>query len=77
MKILFTLVLVFSIGTSSMAQVDQEIKNENKVEKIKTVEVKDSKAPVQQKIARVYLYKNSRVKKELKFKTKNNKSKLA
>ena len=76
MKTLLTLALVLLIGTSSSAQVDlkdQKLEAENKKECV-IKERKDSKS---QKIARVYLYKNSRVKKELKFKTKKNKSKLA
>lgn len=76
MKTLLTLALVLLIGTSSSAQVDlkgQKIKVENKKECV----VKESKDSKSRKIARVYLYKNSRVKKELKFKTKKNKSKLA
>lgn len=76
MKTLLTLALVLLIGTSSSAQVDlkdQKLEADNKKECV----VKESKDSKSQKIARVYLYKNSRVKKELKFKTKKNKSKLA
>ncbi|NKI32884.1 hypothetical protein [Croceivirga thetidis] len=77
MKAFLTLILILAIGTPSIAQVDGEKKIEEKPKLIEIENLEEKKASEQQKITRVYLYKNSRIKKELKFKTKKNKSKLA
>ncbi len=77
MKTLLAFFLIFTIGTSCTAQVDLERNKKVKVEKENTTTIDGRKKASEEKLSRVYLYKNSRVKKELKFKTKNNKSKLA
>lgn len=76
MKTLLTLALVFFLSTSGAAQDVQKVEN-NKVSNERKCVVEKGSESNEQQISRVYLYKNSRVKKELKFKTKNNKSKLA
>lgn len=78
MKTVFTLIAIIFFGTAAMAQ------NDAKEVKVATTTVgvelnidikKDTKNET--KVARLYKFKNSRVKKELAFRTKNNRSKLA
>ena len=78
MKTIFTLIAIIFFGTAAMAQ------NDAKEVKVATTTVgvelnidikKDTKNET--KVARLYKFKNSRVKKELAFRTKNNRSKLA
>ncbi len=78
MKTIFTLIAIIFFGTAAMAQ------NDAKEVKVATTTVgvelnidvqKASKNET--KVARLYKFKNSRVKKELAFRTKNNRSKLA
>ena len=78
MKTVFTLIAIIFFGTAAMAQ------NDTKEIKVATTTVgvelnidiqKASKNET--KVARLYKFKNSRVKKELAFRTKNNRSKLA
>ncbi len=78
MKTIFTLIAIIFFGTAAMAQ------NDTKETKVATTTVgvelnidvqKASKNET--KVARLYKFKNSRVKKELAFRTKNNRSKLA
>jgi len=78
MKTILTIIAVTFFGTMGMAQdASKEVKVDTitngvelKVELNKTIE-KDGE------IARLYKFKNSRVKKELSFSTKKNKAKLA
>lgn len=78
MKAILTLTAVILLGTFAVAQ---KTTKEVKVETITTtiVLVKDIKPTNGDdiKVARLYKFKNSRVKKELAFKTKRNRSKLA
>ena len=81
MKAVFTLFAIVFLGTVAMAQTGAK---EEKVATI-TMEVSIEKAEIQTsveakgntEIARLYMFKNSRVKKALAFKTKRNRSKMA
>ncbi|WP_350287465.1 hypothetical protein [uncultured Croceitalea sp.] len=80
MKTVLTLIAVIFFGTVAMAQ---EAKAEVKVEtitltvqldvEVKTAAVKEHTTEV----ARLYMFKNSRIKKALAFKTKRDKAKMA
>jgi len=73
MKTLVTLIFILFIGIAAQAQdTSSEVK-------VKTVEVSivTSTTTQENTVARVYKFKNSRVKKALSFKTKRNKAKLA
>ncbi|WP_222984659.1 hypothetical protein [Flagellimonas meishanensis] len=78
MKTIFTFIAIIFFGTAAMAQNDtKEIKVDTTTAgvelsiEIKTVEKNGAE------VARLYKFKNSRIKKELTFRTKNNSSKLA
>lgn len=78
MKTIFTILAVTFFGTMASAQ---DISKEAKVDAL-TVGVElnvaiDSTISKDRKMVRLYKFKNSRVKKELSFKTKKNKAKLA
>jgi len=77
MKALLTITTVFLLSFTSVAQNSKEVKVEttNATVVLDTVIKKESK--LEKEVARVYMFKNSRVKKELKFRTKRNRSKLA
>ena len=78
MKTLFTLIFVLFIGVAAQANtVDQEVKVETISMSIVTSSEKEVSVKNENKIARLYMFKNSRVKKELSFSTKLNKAKLA
>ena len=78
MKTIFTIIAVVFFGTVAMAQ------DNSKEVKVDTITVGvELKVEVQQtmeketEVARLYKFKNSRVKKELSFSTKKNQAKLA
>ena len=78
MKANVTLIFIIFTGTSAMAQ------SAPKAMKVKTntvgveLNISIDKDEVQgEKVARLYMFKNSRVKKALKFRTKRNASKIA
>jgi len=80
MKAALTFFLVISLGTISFAQQPTEetkvatsfVKVEkNNIMELDTAEVKKND------LARVYMFKNSRIKKALAFRTKRNRSKIA
>ncbi|WP_375324998.1 hypothetical protein [Flagellimonas sp. GZD32] len=78
MKAILTIIVVTFFGTMGMAQdISKEVKVDTISEGVvldidfQTAYIKD------RKMARLYKFKNSRVKKELSFTTKRNKSKLA
>lgn len=78
MKAILTIIAVVFFGTVAMAQ---ENSKEVKVDTIAvgvtlTIEVQKT-IKKEGEVARLYKFKNSRVKKELSFTTKNNKAKLA
>ncbi|WP_394970791.1 hypothetical protein [uncultured Croceitalea sp.] len=78
MKTTLTLIAIIFFGTFAVAQSTAE---EVKVETItkSVVLIKEDKQTIKEdsKVARLYMFKNSRIKKELAFKTKRNRSKLA
>ncbi|WP_343485789.1 hypothetical protein [Allomuricauda sp. d1] len=77
MKTVLTFIAVLFFGVTVTAQSTKEIK----VEPItKTVELDidlTKQQEPQKEVARLYRYKNSRIKKELAFRTKRNRAKLA
>lgn len=78
MKTLFTLIFVLFIGLAAQAHtVDQEVKVETISMSIVTSSEKEVSVKNENKVARLYMFKNSRVKKALSFSTKLNKAKLA
>ncbi|WP_041801211.1 hypothetical protein [Flagellimonas ruestringensis] len=78
MKTIFTIIAVTFFGTMASAQ---DISKEAKVDAL-TVGVEldvtiNNTVRKDRKMVRLYKFKNSRIKKELSFKTKKNKAKLA
>ena len=78
MKTIFTIIAITFFGTMASAQ---DISKEAKVETIAMgVELKveiNNEVRKDRKTARLYKFKNSRIKKELSFKTKKDRAKLA
>ena len=72
MKTLLTLIFILFIGVAAQAQdTASEVK-------VKTVEMSVVTSTSEENtVARVYKFKNSRIKRALTFKTKRNKAKLA
>ncbi|NAY90403.1 hypothetical protein GTQ34_00590 [Muricauda sp. JGD-17] len=77
MKTIFTFIAIIFFGTAAMAQ------NDSKEVKVATtaagveLNIDITKADKSEtEVARLYKFKNSRIKKELAFRTKNNRSKL-
>jgi len=78
MKTLLTLIFVLFIGVAAQANtVKQEVKVETVAMSIVTSTQNKVSVKNENKVARLYMFKNSRVKKELSFSTKLNKAKLA
>ncbi|MDO6604613.1 hypothetical protein [Arenibacter palladensis] len=78
MKTLLTLIFVLFIGVAAQANnVGQEVKVETVSMSIVTANQNEVSVKNENKVARLYMFKNSRVKKELSFSTKLNKAKLA
>ncbi|ASO06813.1 MAG: hypothetical protein RIM68_07060 [Arenibacter sp.] len=78
MKTLLTLIFVLFIGVAAQANtVGQEVKVETVTMSIVTSTENEVSVKNENKVARLYMFKNSRVKKELSFSTKLNKAKLA
>jgi hypothetical protein len=78
MKAIVTFIFIIFLGTSAMAQ---ETSKKGKVETFSAgvelnIEIKQNNIQ-ENKVARLYMFKNSRVKKALKFTTKRNKAKIA
>lgn len=78
MKAILTTIAVIFFGTLTMAQ---SVSNETKVETVAfsvTLDIEiDTDSKKETKVARLYRYKNSRIKKALSFSTKRNRAKLA
>ncbi|MBO6588786.1 MAG: hypothetical protein ACE37L_03495 [Allomuricauda sp.] len=78
MKTIFTIIAITFFGTMASAQ---DLSKEAKVETIAMgVELKveiNNEVRKDRKTARLYKFKNSRIKKELSFKTKKDRAKLA
>ncbi|MEZ4970335.1 MAG: hypothetical protein R2814_11910 [Flavobacteriaceae bacterium] len=78
MKRLLTLIFVLFIGMASQANnVGQEKKVETVSMGIVTIVKNKAFVKNENNVARLYMFKNSRIKKELSFTTKLNKAKLA
>ena len=72
MKAIVTLIFILLIGFAAQAQnKTTEVKVETAVKEIVTPTTKENS------VARLYRFKNSRIKKELSFKTSKNTAKLA
>ncbi len=71
MKAIITIIFILFIGVAAQAQDAKEVKV---VTVEKTVVIKTAE---ETKVARLYKFKNSRIKKALSFTTKRNKAKLA
>jgi hypothetical protein len=75
MKAILTIIAIIFFGTLAMAQ---DTAKEVKVDTIAMgVELNIEIQETETEVARLYMFKNSRIKKELSFRTKRNKSKLA
>ena len=77
MKTVLTFIFIIFIGSAAMAQAASK---EGKVETMTygvELNIKLEKTVKETSVARLYMYKNSRTKKELTFKTKRNNSKIA
>ncbi len=79
MKTIATLIFVLFIGVSAQAQTaTEEVKVETIEMTIVTATVKEElKLETKTEVARLYKFKNSRIKKALSFTTKRNKAKMA
>ena len=78
MKAVLTLIFIIFLGTAAMAQSPaKEVKVETKTASV-VLNMKIEKSnQLEKEVARLYMFKNFRIKKELNFKTKRNNSKLA
>ncbi|KAA2218094.1 MULTISPECIES: hypothetical protein [Maribacter] len=78
MKTVATIFFIFFIGTAASAQDSPETLKVETIEmRIVTETAPIKKMEVKQEVARLYRFKNSRVKKELSFTTKANSPKMA
>jgi len=78
MKTVLTFIFIIFIGSAAMAQsVSKEVKIETMTYGVE-LNIKIEKSTiVENTVARVYKFKNTRVKKELTFTTKRNSAKIA
>lgn len=78
MKAILTLIFGLLISTAALANSPaKQVKVEVKIMKVE-LNITIEKATVQKtELARLYMYKNSRIKKELAFVTKANKARIA
>ncbi|OQD42366.1 hypothetical protein [Croceivirga radicis] len=75
MKAIVTFIFIILIGNVAMAQSDKKV--EVKPQGVQ-LNIKVNKTEVKAtEVARLYMFKNSRIKKELSFKTKKSNAKLA
>ena len=78
MKAILTFVFFIFISTAGLAQSSKTVvKVETNPAKVELNVSIDNDDELQKEVARLYRYKNSRVKKALKFRTKANRSKMA
>ena len=78
MKAIITLIAIIFFSTFAVAQNNtEEIKVDTIAKGVVLVNEVEETINEDNKIARLYMFKNSRVKKELSFKTKRDRSKLA
>ncbi|SHG18663.1 hypothetical protein [Flagellimonas flava] len=78
MKAVLTIITVVFFGTLAMAQdISKEVKVDVITEGVElNVEIQEQ-TEKETEVARLYMFKNSRIKKALSFRTKRNKAKLA
>ncbi len=78
MKAILTIIAIIFFGTLAMAQdMSKEVKVETTTVGVElNVEIQEE-TEKEVEVARLYMFKNSRVKKALSFRTKRNKAKLA
>ncbi len=74
MKAIATIIFIIFFGITAQAQNNTQ---EVKVETIEMTIVKTTAAETTTEVARLYKFKNSRIKKELSFSTKRNIAKMA
>ena len=74
MKTILTITFVLFIGMAAQAQ---EAKIDTNVVEVEMADTKEVKLESKTEVARLYKFKNSRVKKALAFTTKRNKAKMA
>lgn len=80
MKTILTLIAVISLGTQAIAQdITKDVKVETTTEMVvlKSEVNIEKQITTENEVARLYMFKNSRIKKALAFRTKRNKTKLA
>ncbi|TKD62409.1 hypothetical protein [Flavobacterium sp. ASW18X] len=79
MKAIVTFIFIILIGNVAMAQADTKVEVKPQGVELNIAVVKEEvKQEVKEtEVARLYMFKNSRVKKALSFNTKRNKAKLA
>lgn len=77
MKAVLTLIAVFFFSFTTVAQNSKEVKVESKEVTVELNSITEKGNELKKEVARLYMFKNSRIKKELSFKTKRNRSKLA
>lgn len=78
MKAILTLIAVISFGTLAMAQdISKEVKVETTAVGVELDITIEKETKKETEVARLYRFKNSRIKKALSFRTKKNRSKLA
>lgn len=78
MKTILTIIAVTFFGTMAMAQdISKEVKVETKSADVELNVAVQNEIKKDRKMTRLYKFKNSRVKKELSFRTKRNNAKLA
>ncbi|MDC6367474.1 MULTISPECIES: hypothetical protein [Flavobacteriaceae] len=77
MKTVLTIIAIIFFGTVAMAQDTKEVKVETITASVElNIEIQEQ-VENGKEVARLYKFKNSRVKKALSFKTKKNRAKLA
>lgn len=77
MKTVLTIIAIIFFGTVAKAQDTKEVKVETITTSVElNIEIQEQ-VENGKEVARLYKFKNSRVKKALSFKTKKNRSKLA
>lgn len=82
MKAVFTILFILFIGVAAQAQSSSVDTKEMKVETIEmgivtSLQSEEVVTEKNKEVARLYKFKNSRIKKALKFTTKRNKAKMA
>ncbi len=77
MKAILTLTAIIFFSAVAVAQNPKEVKVETETVSVELSIVLQKESKLEKEVARLYMFKNSRIKKELSFKTKRNRAKLA